>query len=199
MKKSFTLIELIVVIAIIAILAAIIAPNAFKAIEKAKVAKTTADLKAIKTAIGAMYADTGKFPSGCVAFTVNDPEVFLDTAQADLVSEPPVGVFVAAGTGGSCEWTQANVNAWDGPYLESGQVKDVWRVAYYYDPDYFFCTDGYLGPDGPISSCGDVPVAQICLDMCGGAFNCRFPVIQSLGPDKSSYSCDDIIVKMTLD
>jgi len=40
MRRSFTLIELIVVIAIIAILAAIIAPNAFRAIEKAKVAET---------------------------------------------------------------------------------------------------------------------------------------------------------------
>ena len=34
MRKSFTLIELIVVIAIIAVLAAIIAPNSFKAIAK---------------------------------------------------------------------------------------------------------------------------------------------------------------------
>ncbi|MCF7907503.1 MAG: type II secretion system protein GspG [Candidatus Omnitrophica bacterium] len=199
MKKSFTLIELIVVIAIIAILAAIIAPNAFRAIEKAKITKTIADLKAIKTAIGAMYADTGKFPSGCIAFTVNDPEVNLDTAQAGLVSEPPVGIFTGA-TGGTCEWTQANVNSWDGPYLESGQVKDVWHSAYHYDPDYYYCINGYLSPagDGPITNCGDAPVAQTCLEVCGGAFNCGFPVIQSFGPDKSGYGCDDIIVKMTL-
>ena len=38
-SKGFTLIELIVVIAIIAILGAIIAPNAFRAIEKAKMAR----------------------------------------------------------------------------------------------------------------------------------------------------------------
>ena len=59
MKKSFTLIELIVVIAIIAILAAIIAPNAFKAIEKAKITEAIADVKTYKTAIFTLYADTG--------------------------------------------------------------------------------------------------------------------------------------------
>jgi prepilin-type N-terminal cleavage/methylation domain-containing protein len=43
--RAFTLIELIVVIAIIAILAAIVAPNAFRAIEKAKVAKIEAKVE----------------------------------------------------------------------------------------------------------------------------------------------------------
>ena len=51
---GFTLIELIVVIAIIAILAAIIAPNAFRAIEKAKITKTMADLDSFKKAIFAL-------------------------------------------------------------------------------------------------------------------------------------------------
>ncbi|MGQ9755989.1 MAG: type II secretion system protein, partial [Desulfotomaculales bacterium] len=37
-RRGFTLVELLVVIAIIGILAAIISPNAFKAIEKGKVA-----------------------------------------------------------------------------------------------------------------------------------------------------------------
>lgn len=62
MKKSFTLIELIVVIAIIAILAAIIAPNAFKAIEKAKISSSIGDYKSIKTGAMAYYADTGTWP-----------------------------------------------------------------------------------------------------------------------------------------
>ena len=67
--RGFTLIELIVVIAIIAILAAIIAPNAFRAIEKSKIAKTQEDLKAIKTGVMALYSDTGKFPNGCPPFS----------------------------------------------------------------------------------------------------------------------------------
>ncbi|MDD2702767.1 MAG: type II secretion system protein, partial [Candidatus Omnitrophica bacterium] len=60
--KGFTLIELIVVIAIISVLSAIIAPNAFRAIEKAKLARVEADAKAIKTAAFSMYADTGMWP-----------------------------------------------------------------------------------------------------------------------------------------
>ncbi|GAA0717705.1 prepilin-type N-terminal cleavage/methylation domain-containing protein [Clostridium malenominatum] len=60
-KKGFTLVELLVVIAIIAILAAIIAPNAFKAIEKSKVATAESDYKAIKTAALGHYADNGQW------------------------------------------------------------------------------------------------------------------------------------------
>lgn len=71
-KKGFTLVELLVVIAIIAILAAIIAPNAFKAIEKSKVATAESDYKAIKTAALSYYGDTGKWPAN----------------SADLVKEP---------------------------------------------------------------------------------------------------------------
>ena len=64
-RKSFTLIELLVVIAIIAILAAIVAPNAFRAIEKGKVAATIRDYRAIKSAVMAYYADTGTWPPDC--------------------------------------------------------------------------------------------------------------------------------------
>ncbi|MEW9096328.1 MAG: prepilin-type N-terminal cleavage/methylation domain-containing protein [Clostridiaceae bacterium] len=62
-KKAFTLVELLVVIAIIAILAAIIAPNAFKAIEKSKVATAESDYRAIKTAALTYYSDMGTWPA----------------------------------------------------------------------------------------------------------------------------------------
>ena len=42
--RGFTLIELLVVIAIIGILAAVISPNAFKTIDKARMAKTITDI-----------------------------------------------------------------------------------------------------------------------------------------------------------
>lgn len=74
-KKGFTLVELLVVIAIIAILAAIIAPNAFKAIEKSKVATAEADYKAIKTAALGYYSDTGAWPdtsTGNIGFVSQD-------------------------------------------------------------------------------------------------------------------------------
>ena len=76
-RKAFTLIELLVVIAIIAILAAIVAPNAFRAIEKAKVAATIRDYRSIETAAMAYYVDTGDWPadcgtSPCTALITND-------------------------------------------------------------------------------------------------------------------------------
>ncbi|MCF7908007.1 MAG: prepilin-type N-terminal cleavage/methylation domain-containing protein [Candidatus Omnitrophica bacterium] len=104
MRKSFTLIELIVVIAIIAILAAIIAPNAFRAIQKAKASRIIADFTAIKSASMSFYADTGSWP---------------------------VNIEPRPDPGGTNSWTwiksgqhplMDNLNnwiGWDGPYLES--------------------------------------------------------------------------------
>ncbi len=62
-KKGFTLVELLVVIAIIGILVAIITPNAFKALERAKIARCEADLHAIKSGCLSYYTDTGLWPS----------------------------------------------------------------------------------------------------------------------------------------
>jgi general secretion pathway protein G len=88
-QRGFTLVELLVVIAIIGILAAIITPNAFKSVEKAKVAKAEADLKAFKAAALNYYTDTGKWPD--------------DQNPGD---DP--GFVTNVG----------NVEGWNGPYLE---------------------------------------------------------------------------------
>jgi len=71
MKKGFTLIELIVVIAIIAIMGAVIAPNAFKSIEKAKIASTVQDLNSIKTAAAAYFTDTSAWPTAAENLTAD--------------------------------------------------------------------------------------------------------------------------------
>ena len=63
-RRGFTLVELLVVIAIIGILAAIIAPNAFKAIEKGKVAAAEADYKAIKAAAPTLNAGRARTRGG---------------------------------------------------------------------------------------------------------------------------------------
>ncbi|GAA0717701.1 prepilin-type N-terminal cleavage/methylation domain-containing protein [Clostridium malenominatum] len=94
-KKGFTLVELLVVIAIIAILAAIIAPNAFKAIEKSKVATAESDYRAVKTATLNYYADTGKWPA----------------SMDNLTSDPPV-----AGWNGSYLEKLPSKNPWGGTY-----------------------------------------------------------------------------------
>jgi len=96
MKRTFTLIELIVVIAIIAILAAIIAPNAFKAIEKAKITKTAIEFKSAKAAAQAYYADVGAWPWYAAW---GDDEVRNDNGTGFIDDDGAPG--------------------WDGPYLLS--------------------------------------------------------------------------------
>ena len=56
-NKGFTLVELLVVIAIIGILAIVAVPALFKNINKAKATDVVADIRAIKTAAMAEYAD----------------------------------------------------------------------------------------------------------------------------------------------
>jgi len=105
-RKSFTLIELLVVIAIIAILAAIVAPNAFRAIEKAKISATIADVRSIRTGAMAYYADTGTWPAM--------------SAVADIPPCTAVPGFAA---------TDGRTN-WDGPYLEKWPATAKWGGCY---------------------------------------------------------------------
>ena len=147
MKESFTLIELIVVIAIIAILAAIIAPNAFKAIEKAKISKTIADLKTIKTACQSLYADTGKWPyAGASHITVANSHLLKNPAPTwDGVDEDRSG--------------------WDGPYLDDGNTMHPWGATYHFGThnnfnpadggtyDFFLLAEDYCQPSGPTAKC----------------------------------------------
>jgi general secretion pathway protein G len=116
MRRAFTLIELIVVIAVIGILAAIVAPNAFRAIEKGKLAKVESDSKAIKTAAFAMYADTGRWPGSKWADETNDP---LEGA--------------AQGEGFVFQGNNPNMPAsWNGPYLEKWG-RHPWGGLYWWD------------------------------------------------------------------
>lgn len=199
-NKTFTLIELIVVIAIIAILAAIIAPNAFKAIEKARKSKTIADLKAIKTAIAALYADTGKVIRGCPPFVTVDGELYINDPESGLISKPSNLTNYYG-----CQWTQGNIDAWDGPYLE-GAGSDVWKRAYLFDGDYMFCDQPGCGGVVPCggnvytnSACNGSSAREVCVAEGGSISNpISPPVLGSLGPDGNFYTCDDIIIKMTL-
>ncbi len=104
-SRGFTLIELLVVIAIIGILAAIIAPNAFKAIEKSKVAAVESDYKAVKSATLMYYSDTGTWPTADNDFNNNDHEN---------------AIFV----------TDDGTTGWDGPYLEKWPTRDPWGGGY---------------------------------------------------------------------
>ncbi|MCF7894118.1 MAG: prepilin-type N-terminal cleavage/methylation domain-containing protein [Candidatus Omnitrophica bacterium] len=114
-KRSFTLIELIVVIAIIAILAAIIAPNAFQAIEKAKIIEAIGDFKTLKTAIYALYADTGHWMTdhhtrSYIYLGDNPNRSWYNTH--DLIED------------------NNSYTGWDGPYLEKVKGKTPWKGSY---------------------------------------------------------------------
>jgi general secretion pathway protein G len=119
-RGSFTLIELIVVIAIIAVLAAIVAPNAFRAIEKAKISRAAADMKAIKGAAMAYYTDTNTWPLIGIGGVIRG-------TGAGLVTNDD-------GTGNP-------VPFWDGPYLEKwpsnpwGDPASAFGSQYYWDAD----------------------------------------------------------------
>jgi|TARA_Y100000031_G_C8089077_1_gene323278 general secretion pathway protein G len=101
MKKSFTLIELMVVIAIIGILGVVIAPVVGKAIEKARVAKAIAMYSAIEKATAMIVLDIGTLPresSWCTG---------VGFANSTNVPTP-------------------EVNSWDGPYLKVWPETDPW-------------------------------------------------------------------------
>ncbi len=61
-RRGFTLIELLIVVAIIAILAAIAVPNFLEAQIRARVSRTTADLRSVATALESYYVDNNNYP-----------------------------------------------------------------------------------------------------------------------------------------
>jgi general secretion pathway protein G len=115
-NKGFTLIELIVVIAVIAILASVVAPNAFRAIEKSKIARVVHDSRSIKAAAYAMYSDTGLWPGSNWS---DDP---TDPLQGAALGEG----FVDKGDDAEMPDT------WEGPYLEKWTI-NPWGGFYYWD------------------------------------------------------------------
>lgn len=87
-NKGFTLVELLVVIAIIGILAVVAVPALFSNINKAKATDVVADVRAIKTAVMAQYAD------GSDISTLNGKH---NGAQGDIASVLEIQDFSGEG------------------------------------------------------------------------------------------------------
>jgi len=102
-----------VVIAIIGVLAAIIVASTFRAVEKAKISRVVADVRAIKAAGYAYYADTGDWPKA-------------GEASYDRPYDP-------GDEYGFLYFTKPDGNAgWNGPYLEKPPGTTPWGGCYRY-------------------------------------------------------------------
>ena len=141
MKRSFTLIELIVVIAIIAVLAAIIAPNAFRAIEKAKVAQVIKSLDAIKVAAITFRTDVGLWPGSQWGIMPGDP---LSQARYGEGFVDPPGVY--SGSTSEQAAAQKLVRNWNGPYLEKWS-RTPWGILYLWDFNNWDASGDGIGPE----------------------------------------------------
>lgn len=156
-EKGFTLVELLVVIAIIGVLAAIIAPHAFKAVEKAKVSRTIHDMKALKTAALAFYADLGFFPADPANPWHQDPG--LGAKPSNTTGKYNATSITAMGMTTTEYVNRVTSAEWQGPYLDFPLTKKTaWGGRYDYE-----CWAPGVGrspstiPDGIYVTIHDVP------------------------------------------
>lgn len=163
------------VIAIIGILASIALGSLNSARDSARKATAKAQLRAIRSGIALLEADTGKWPNGCpVGNSLGNNEYSLNTTNAGLVSTPTVS------SDPPCGWTAGDIAAWKGPYITA--TIDPWGRPYYFDPDYR--TDGSVREDCP-SVGANTGLPQKTVIMSGG--------INGTNGTSGEYDCDDIV------
>jgi general secretion pathway protein G len=137
-KQGFTLIELIVAIAIIAILASVVAPKAYKAIERAKITRLTADMRNVKSAALGYYSDVGLWPPDvCPQEDPGfiDPDNYANRCCGQNYGPP----YMPA------NYATIIDNNWDGPYLEKFPFPTPWGGSYDWE---FWPGGGWTLPAG---------------------------------------------------
>ncbi len=82
-QRAFTLIELLIVVAIIAVLAAIAVPNFLEAQTRARIVRSTTDMRAVALAIEAYTADNNQIPMAKhpITWTLEDGSYANDTLR----------------------------------------------------------------------------------------------------------------------
>jgi len=118
-KSAFTLTELIVSIVIIGLLSAIMIPKIMTGIDKARIASIVTDMRNIRNAAYAMYADTGLWPGS-------------NWGHEDIGPWDPLAI-ANAGEGFTFRGTNPNMpDTWAGPYLEVWH-RNPWHGWYWWD------------------------------------------------------------------
>ena len=139
-SRGFTLMELSVIMAILGVLSAIAIPNYLRHREKGKIAKATSELKILQRKIQDLGHDTGMWPGGKIAGTLDEH----GSEHMDL-SDDDMGLTTNDGS----------YSDWQGPYY-TGPWKDPWGSNYFIDEDYHL-PDGrevpIVGSFGPNKCC----------------------------------------------
>lgn len=115
MRRSFTLIELMVVVAVLGILAAILVPNAIGIIDRARSSRAQADLKVLQTAMLSYRSDIGELP----------PRGDFYTGRGSYTNNRLGRVNRAL--------MRNDGTNWNGPYLNDEIGLDPWGRSYLYD------------------------------------------------------------------
>jgi type II secretory pathway pseudopilin PulG len=205
-NSAVSLVEMVTVLVIVVILIAVVVVWTMNSTEKAKISRALSDVHAVKSAIVTLYMDTGKFPGGCSPeLLVNpDPDNYLNTVWAGLLSLPPQGLNP---DNNNCGWSVSDQNNWSGPYLDEKALDDSWKGFYMYNPTYCFCRPNCpaVAPGGDyIQDCqarnSFLTSVRECINTCGPGFcTADQMMVLSLGGDQDENTCDDIIKLLTIE
>lgn len=132
-SRGFTIVELLIVIVVIGALAALVMTSFSGAQDRARQANAEHGVAQLFQAVRRLELDTGRSVFGCPLNDTSNPEGQIENPDAGLVSRPAVGLVE-----GQCEWMQAAVDKWKGPYFKLS-TKDPWGSTYVVDHDYIVC------------------------------------------------------------
>jgi len=138
-SRGFSLIELLVVLVILGLLMGLVGPRLFGNVDKANVKTAEAQVKMLKTSLQTYRLDMGGYPA-------------TDQGLQALMRKPQSG---------------ANLDFWQGPYLDDALPLDPWRNSYQYrlEPTetqdfvlFSFGADGQEGGEGLNKDVGYLPL-----------------------------------------